>query len=840
MLEQLIAFLSQCFAMREADYSQISARVPVLLRDKAAGANAITMRSEQVNPTTMVGDVAVIDVAGPLSKHPSIMRLFGYEDRATLVEIEQAANAAATDSKVRGVIFRFDTPGGTVSGTEAAGKAIARCTAAKPTVGLVTDMACSAGYWLASQCGTIVANASADVGSIGVVAGLYDWSEALKEMGVEPIVARSTPLKGIGMLGGAVSAEQRAELDRWVKSSADVFIAAVASGRGVSEDDARKWATAQVWSGVEAKAMGLIDVVGGFDEAMEALNRSGGSGVPGVSSARVNMVADGRPKHGDRTMGELLRAYLVTLGLAANASEAQAWEKYNSLKGDERTKADAKKAADAEAAAQQAQGGGDGGGQQSNAQANASQQASPSASQQAPNPPNQNPPAEAGSAGLDRSAIQGFAELAGMQGQDMNQFVALHTLRGSTEEQVRQAAAQHLEAAMPAIGSSRTTAGDDGRESFAAALTDVMTERMGGEVDDPHPRVSEIEHLRLIEIGRRMLSGLGVAAANTMSAEEVALCMTNRIHLSGHLGSVALSHGTSDFSGVLGASANKSMATMFDQEPTTYQEWAMNDVLPNTLIHTEYAMSGIPQPPLVLEGQEYGLATIGEKGETKQVAKYGLRIVLTLEMIINDTLGAFNQRLLDFGGAAKQLRNYLVYDKLNNPGTSAEDSTAFFHSDHNNLNKPSGAAALAEGTLAAMKTAMRLQEGVDPGNGGTKRKLAIRPQFLLVPEELADTAERLVASVVKVGGTNAEPNLRFLRGLTPISDPELSAASATAYYLLGPKRKSPVKSLTLRGYERPTVTRQNLSRTDGIEYQLRDFCGAAAVEYRSAQKNAGA
>ena len=101
MLEQLIAFLSQCFAMREAELSQIRAQVALLFRDKGARIEAQAIRSESVNPVTMVGDVAVIDVFGPLSKQPSIMRLFGYEDRATLIEIEQAAYVSSGKIYVR-------------------------------------------------------------------------------------------------------------------------------------------------------------------------------------------------------------------------------------------------------------------------------------------------------------------------------------------------------------------------------------------------------------------------------------------------------------------------------------------------------------------------------------------------------------------------------------------------------------------------------------------------------------------------------------------------------------------------------------------------------------------
>lgn len=571
-------------------------------------------------------------------------------------------------------------------------------------------------------------------------------------------------------------------------------------------------------------------------------------------------------------MKKELRQYLESVGLSKDATEAAAWTFFNGLAGEQKRKAEAIRDGQAGDGGQangqgqpsgQASAGGDSGGTsppsgqaggQGGQQGGGQQQAGPT--------PGTSAPAEAGRpsggvAGLDRSVIQGLASMAGLAGSELDQFVTMHTVGASSEAVVRQELFNIMRNRMQPVGSSRTTVGDDGRESMMAAMTDVFTRRMGGRVETPHARAAQFEHLTAIDCGRQWLQQLGHPMAMQMSAEEVALAMTHPRHVLGSvLGSVALTHTTSDFaSGVLGTSANRSLAEGFMRENTSYQLWARNEELPNLQEHEEHSVGQVPLPKRVLEGAEYELVTFSTKAEKKQVFKYGLRLALTLEMIINDMLGAFSEQVMDFGGSARALRNQLVYAKLSDNPTMTEDATALFHADHNNLNEsgaggtPMSIASEAEARAAvlalnAMRKSMRLQKGIAPKAGVTGANLNIIMDALLVPVELDGIARVLVGSPTMPGQSNmAVPNVvNAMQGsgsLQVISDPELSDSSTTRYFGVN-KRKSPVKSLTLRGYAQPTIRRRDVSAVDGIEYQLRDFAGAAAVEWRSAQRDDGA
>jgi signal peptide peptidase SppA len=859
MLEQLLMFMCQVFAIRGDVYDAMRARVPVLAEELRraqsgeAAALSLSARSEVIDPTTMLNDVAVIDVLGPLSKQPSIWRLFGFDDHATLPEIEAAVRRAQRDEKVRNILLRVSSPGGTVAGTESLGNAIFAARQDKTVVCQVEDLACSAGYWLASQCERVYALRSADVANIGAMGTMYDYSGAFKELGIEAVVARSTPLKGIGVLGSEITAAQRAELDRWIGSKHELFVDAVTRGRGMDRAKVAKLADARVLCGDEALAAGLIDGIQGIDETLNELARGGAARagrVSGSGSAGLSLgLSDGA-----RAMDKRLRQYLESIGLEADASVETAWTFFNGLAGEQKRKADVIKAGQGDDGGQA---GGDGGpagrsasgGDSGGTDPPSGQAGNPGGSQvnggqgggQRPAPVQQ--PQAPSVSGMNRAEIQGLAEMAGLEGEALNQFVSMHTVGQTAEATVRQELVTIMRDRMPAVGGSRTVVGDDGRASLMAAMGDVFAERMGAEVSEPHARAQEFAALDSIECGRHWLASIGVGRAWSLPAETVAQAMIAPPFMlqqvvGQQIASAALTHSTSDFAGVLGTSANRSLAMGFDIEEVTYSAWARHEDLANLQQWEEHMVGGVPRPKRVQEGAEYELATIGEKKELKQVYKYGLKVALTLEMIINDTLGAFAERVFDFGGSARALRNELVYAQLTANPTMNEDSVALFHADHNNLSE-GGAGAPNAARIDAARAAMRLQKGVARSGETSQQNLRITPTFILAAEELATTIQTLTASTVKVGGTNAEPNPQWLRSLIPVTDPELSDNSTTAWYLLGPKRKSPVKSLGLRGYSSPTIRREQVMSNDSLLFQLRDFAGAAVVEWRSAQKNAG-
>lgn len=220
------------------------------------------MRMETAMHQTAGGNVAVIGVRGSLmNKAPKLYEDLGLVTRYQTVidETERAVAAGAA-----GIVYAIDSPGGTVAGVVEAGDAIA--SAGVPTVAWCDGLACSAAYWLASQCEAIVATPSAEIGNIGAILTWADCTGFWQDMGVEfkALVSEGATLKST--FHTEPDAEQVEFLQERINQAGEDFRNAVKSGRGEAIDP-EVW-RAGWYSGQRALDLGLSDKVGGFDAAM--------------------------------------------------------------------------------------------------------------------------------------------------------------------------------------------------------------------------------------------------------------------------------------------------------------------------------------------------------------------------------------------------------------------------------------------------------------------------------------------------------------------------------------------------------------------------------------------
>ena len=214
--------------------------------------------------------VAQIDVCGPMMKYSSSMSA-----NCSTTRVRREISHAIANDDIEAILFNFDTPGGTVSGTQDLANAVARATREKKTVAFVEDLVASAGYWVASQCDEIIANQpTALVGSIGTYAILEDASEAAEKAGYKVHVIRAGEFKGMGTLGTQITEEQVAEYQRLINSMNSEFLDGVASGRGVARAVVEQWADGRVHPANTAKDLGLIDDVRSYDETLDQLFNS--------------------------------------------------------------------------------------------------------------------------------------------------------------------------------------------------------------------------------------------------------------------------------------------------------------------------------------------------------------------------------------------------------------------------------------------------------------------------------------------------------------------------------------------------------------------------------------
>lgn len=213
--------------------------------------------------------IAFIDVVGVFTKYGSSFSSMRYGSRGIRRQIRNATN----DSKVRGIMLRFDSPGGAVAGTSDLAADVKRAAEVKPVYGFIEDMGASAAYYVASQCTKLYCNTDAIVGSIGVLLMVEDWSGFFAEQGVKVHAIATGPYKAAGAFGTELTDEHKAELQRSVDETFEPFAQAVADGRGMTRERVAEVGDGRVFVGDNAKREGLIDEVASFDTAVADLRQ---------------------------------------------------------------------------------------------------------------------------------------------------------------------------------------------------------------------------------------------------------------------------------------------------------------------------------------------------------------------------------------------------------------------------------------------------------------------------------------------------------------------------------------------------------------------------------------
>jgi len=214
-----------------------------------------------------VGDTAIIPILGAMTKYGS-----SFSETLSSIELRKMVKNAATDPKVKSILMLIDSPGGSVSGTGDLASAVRMAGAKKPIMAYIEDLGASAAYWVASQAQKVFANPSALVGSIGTFAVVNDFSGQAAEMRVKVHVIRAGKFKGMGYPGTEITQEQLDEIQRTVSGINSVFLSAVKSGRGFSDEKIKQVSDGRGYVASEAQSLGLIDGIASMEEVLSFLN----------------------------------------------------------------------------------------------------------------------------------------------------------------------------------------------------------------------------------------------------------------------------------------------------------------------------------------------------------------------------------------------------------------------------------------------------------------------------------------------------------------------------------------------------------------------------------------
>jgi protease-4 len=188
---------------------------------------------------------------------------------------------------IKAVVVRIDSPGGAVAPTQEIFEEIRKVKAKKPVIASMGGVAASGGYYIASACDKIVANPGTLTGSIGVIMQLANFEDLMRKIGVKGYNVKSGPNKDIGSPFHELSPEGRAILQSLVDNVHGQFVSAVAKARDMDEAVVRKLSDGRIYSGAQAKALGLVDQFGTLEDSIElAAKQAGIDGGPAVYYSR--------------------------------------------------------------------------------------------------------------------------------------------------------------------------------------------------------------------------------------------------------------------------------------------------------------------------------------------------------------------------------------------------------------------------------------------------------------------------------------------------------------------------------------------------------------------------
>ena len=191
--------------------------------------------------------------------------------------ISRAMRQARLDTTIKAIVFRVNSPGGSALASEVIWREVELATKEKPVIVSMGDLAASGGYHISAPATKIIASPQTITGSIGVFGLLVDASGFMNEkIGITVDVVKTNEFADIGSIYRPLTPAEREILQEGVEESYQDFIRKVAEGRDMEIEKVDEIGQGRVWSGRDARELGLVDEYGGLNRAIElAIEESG-------------------------------------------------------------------------------------------------------------------------------------------------------------------------------------------------------------------------------------------------------------------------------------------------------------------------------------------------------------------------------------------------------------------------------------------------------------------------------------------------------------------------------------------------------------------------------------
>jgi protease IV len=222
------------------------------------------------HPDRSGAEIALIYGSGLIQRGSDSESLLAGSDVMAAEKLAEAFRKAADDKDVRAILFRINSPGGSVVASETIWRAVAEARQkGKPVIVSMGEVAGSGGYFVAAPANKIVAEPATLTGSIGVLAGKIVIGGLLKKLGIAVDGVATGANASMFDPTTAFSPPEHQRLETFLDAIYAGFKAHVAEGRHLTSDQVEAVAKGRVWTGEEAKAKGLVDALGGYQVALQ-------------------------------------------------------------------------------------------------------------------------------------------------------------------------------------------------------------------------------------------------------------------------------------------------------------------------------------------------------------------------------------------------------------------------------------------------------------------------------------------------------------------------------------------------------------------------------------------
>lgn len=235
-------------------------------------------RKASSSPTKFVKDkIAIVYASGMIG--------FEQTEKSIGPELAETIRKAREDQTIKAIVLRVNSPGGSALTSDIIWREVSLTTKEKPVIVSMGNVAASGGYYISCAADTIVADPTTLTGSIGIYGQFFSGEKLIKDkIGITSSVVKTNEHSDFG--GGyplplpisnrPLTAYEKNVMQKYIEKGYETFLSRVAQGRHMSRDEVHEIAQGRVWTGKDALKVGLVDVLGGMEDALQIAARKAG------------------------------------------------------------------------------------------------------------------------------------------------------------------------------------------------------------------------------------------------------------------------------------------------------------------------------------------------------------------------------------------------------------------------------------------------------------------------------------------------------------------------------------------------------------------------------------